>query len=75
MPGNEKNSGIVSNGSIGRRLLKVEEAAGYLGVSVDTLHKWVQKRSISHVKAGRALRFDLAALSRYIEQHTIEPID
>ena len=32
-------------------------------------------REIPHVKAGRALRFDLVALKRYIEQHTIETID
>ena len=63
------------NEPIGRRLLKVEDAAAYLGLSVETLHKWVQERAISHVKAGRALRFDKRALEHYIEQHTIEPID
>ena len=66
---------MVSNGSIGRRLLNVGEAAQYLGVSVDTLHKWVQLRAIPHVKAGRALRFDLVALNRYIDEHTIGTID
>jgi len=75
MQGHEKNDEIVSNGNIGRRLLKVEDAAEFLGLSVDTLHKWVQERSISHVKAGRALRFDVKALERYIEQHTIKPIE
>jgi hypothetical protein len=40
-----------------------------------TLHKWVQIRAIPHVKAGRALRFDLAALNRYIDEHTIGTID
>ena len=71
----EKLEGMVSNGSIGRRLLNVREAAQYLGVSVDTLHKWVQLRAIPHVKAGRALRFDLVALNRYIDEHTIGTID
>ncbi len=71
----DRSSSIVSNGSIGRRLLNVEEAAQYLGLSVDTLHKWVQLRAIPHVKAGRALRFDLAALNRYIDEHTIGTID
>jgi excisionase family DNA binding protein len=71
----EKLEGIVSNGIIGRRLLNVGEAAQYLGVSVDTLHKWVQLRAIPHVKAGRALRFDLVALNRYIDEHTIGTID
>ena len=71
----EKLEAIVSNGTIGRRLLNVGEAAQYLGVSVDTLHKWVQLRAIPHVKAGRALRFDLVALNRYIDEHTIGTID
>jgi excisionase family DNA binding protein len=66
---------VVSHGVIGRRLLNVGEAAQYLGVSVDTLHKWVQLRAIPHVKAGRALRFDLVALNRYIDEHTIGTID
>jgi excisionase family DNA binding protein len=70
-----KHTEIVSNGTIGRRLLNVGEAAQYLGVSVDTLHKWVQLRAIPHVKAGRALRFDLVALNRYIDEHTIGTID
>ena len=71
----EKLGPMVSNGQIGRRLLNVGEAAQYLGVSVDTLHKWVQLRAIPHVKAGRALRFDLVALNRYIDEHTIGTID
>jgi excisionase family DNA binding protein len=71
----EKLGAIVSNGTIGRRLLNVGEAAQYLGVSVDTLHKWVQLRAIPHVKAGRAMRFDLVALNRYIDEHTIGTID
>lgn len=73
--GPDRSGSIVSNGTIGRRLLNVEEAAQYLGLSVDTLHKWVQLRAIPHVKAGRALRFDLAALNRYIDEHTIGTID
>jgi excisionase family DNA binding protein len=73
--GSEKIGAMVSNGSIGRRLLNVGEAAQYLDVSVDTLHKWVQLRQIPHVKAGRALRFDLVALNRYIDEHTIGTID
>jgi len=70
-----KSEPIVSNGNIGRRLLNVGEAAQYLGLSVDALHKWVQLRAIPHVKAGRALRFDLVALNRYIDEHTIGTID
>lgn len=59
----------------GRRLLKVGDAAEYLSLSVDYLHKLVQERSIPHVKVGRALRFDKVALGRYIERHAVKTID
>ena len=64
-----------SNGLIGRRLLNVREAALYLGLEVDTVYKKSRLREVPYVKVGRALRFDVKALERYIEQHTIETID
>ena len=66
---------LVSNGFIGRRLLNVREAAQYLGLEVDTIYKKSRLREVPCVKVGRALRFDVVALERYIEQHTIETID
>jgi excisionase family DNA binding protein len=66
---------MVSNGVIGRRLLNVREAAQYLGLEVDTVYKKSRLREVPCVKVGRALRFDVKALERYIEQHTIETID
>jgi excisionase family DNA binding protein len=66
---------VVLNGLIGRRLLNVREAAQYLGLEVDTVYKKARLREVPCVKVGRALRFDLEALGRFIEQHTIETID
>ena len=66
---------IVSNGNIGRRLLNVREAAQYLDLEVDTVYKKSRLREVPCVKVGRALKFDVEALDRYIEQHTIETID
>ncbi len=66
---------MVLNGIIGRRLLNVREAAEYLGLEVDTLYKKARLREVPCVKVGRALRFDVEALGRFIEQHTIETID
>jgi len=60
---------------IGRRLLNVREAAQYLGLEVDTVYKKARLREVPFVKVGRALRFDVKALERFIEQHTIETID
>jgi len=66
---------VVLNELIGRRLLNVREAAQYLGLEVDTVYKKSRLREVPCVKVGRALRFDVRALERYIEQHTIETID
>jgi excisionase family DNA binding protein len=66
---------MVSNKEVGKRLLKVEEAARYLGLEVDTVYKKARLRELPSVKVGRALRFDVEALERFIEQHTIETID
>ena len=66
---------MLLNGGIGRRLLNVREAALYLGLEVDTIYKKARVRELPCVKVGRALRFDVEALDRFIEEHTIEPID
>lgn len=66
---------VVLDIPIGRRLLNVREAAQYLGLEVDTVYKKSRLREVPCVKVGRALRFDVKALERFIEQHTIETID
>jgi len=68
-------NGMMSNGVVGKRLLNVEEAAEYLGLKADTVYKKARLRELPYVKVGRALRFDVKALERYVEQHTIETID
>ncbi len=55
------------------RLVTVQQASQYLGVSVSTLYGWVWQRRISFVKVGRALRFDLADLDRFIEANRTRP--
>ena len=47
----------------------------YLGLKVDTVYKKARLRELPCVKVGRALRFDVKALERFVEQHTIETID
>jgi excisionase family DNA binding protein len=68
-------SRTLSNGEIGRRLLKVGEAARFLGLTVDTVYKKARLREVPSVKVGRALRFDIRALERFVEQHTFRTID
>ena len=68
-------SGLVLNEGVGKRLLNVRETAQYLGLQVDTVYRKARLRELPSVKVGRALRFDVLALQRYVEQHTIETID
>ena len=65
----------VDYGHVNKRLLNVREAARYLGLDEDTVYRKARLRELPSVKVGRALRFDVVALGRYIEQHTIETID
>ena len=65
---------MSSNGVVGKRLLNVQEAAEYLGLEIGTVYKKSRLRELPSVKVGRALRFDVVALQRFIEEHTIETI-
>ena len=69
------DSPLGSNGGVGKRLLTPEEVAAYLGLKVDTVYKKARLRELPSVKVGRALRFDVVALDRYIEQHTIKNLE
>ena len=71
----KKSVEMDSNSPIGRRLLNVREAALYLGLEVDTVYKKSRLREVPCVKVGRALRFDVKALERYIDRHTVGTID
>ena len=71
----KKPGELVLNGGVGKRLLTAEEAAGYLGLKVDTVYRKARHRELPSVKVGRALRFDVKALERFVEQHTIETIE
>jgi excisionase family DNA binding protein len=46
-----------------------------LGLKADTVYKKARLRELPSVKVGRALRFDIEALRRFVEQHTIETIN
>ena len=70
-----RDPGFGSNGTVGRRLLTPKEAGAYLGLKVDTVYKKARLRELHSVKVGRSLRFDVVALDRYVEQHTIETLE
>ena len=71
----DSDSQMRSNKLVGKRLLNVAEAAAYLGLQIDTVYKKARLRELPSVKVGRSLRFDVEALVRFIEEHSIETID
>jgi excisionase family DNA binding protein len=56
-----------------KRLLTVQEAAQLLAVSVSTLYGWVWQRRIPFIKIGRAVRFEVADLEKFIQGNRIPP--
>ncbi len=52
--------------------LTVKEAARYLGVSIQTVYLWVERKQIPHLRVmGRSIRFlpsDLAAFRAHCRQ-------
>jgi len=55
------------------QLVNVSEAAQFLAVSPSTLYGWVWQRRISFIKVGRAVRFDMADLERFVAENRIRP--
>ncbi|PKN01901.1 MAG: DNA-binding protein [Elusimicrobia bacterium HGW-Elusimicrobia-1] len=54
-----------------RKLLKVAEAAEYLGTTEGTLYVWVCRKRIPHIKMGRKLMFDVSDLEKWIASQKI----
>lgn len=64
-------------GFTGKRLLKVEEAAVYLGLSARTLYNRCAPKAMSPFpvkpkRVGKALRFDLRDLDAYIDSLSLD---
>ena len=59
---------------ISRRLISIQEASEYTGLSVHTLYKMVSLRRIPFVKMGRLTKFDVGLLDAWIKQHTVMPM-
>jgi excisionase family DNA binding protein len=64
--------GITAQITRRTELLNVTEAARFLAVSPSTLYGWVWQRRIPFVKVGRAVRFDMTDLERFVSQNRIE---
>jgi excisionase family DNA binding protein len=53
-------------------LLTVQDAARYLAVSKSTLYGWVWQKRIAFVKVGRALRFELPELQKFVQANRFQ---
>ena len=56
------------------RLIGVQEAARYIGISFTTLYKGVSQRKIPYIKMGKLVKFDPIKLDEWIKQQTVMPM-
>ena len=60
--------------TIGRRLISIDEASLYTGLSIHTLYTMVSQRRIPYIKLGRLTKFDMDMLDAWIKQNTVMPM-
>ena len=58
-----------------KRLLTINEASEYLGISANTLYSWVSQKKIDYVKIGRLTKFDLKVIDKFIENNSVEAVN
>ena len=56
-----------------RRLLSVQQAAAYLGISPKTVYAWIEAEHMPYVALGRRRMLDTRQLDRFIRQNTVTP--
>ena len=54
------------------KLLTIDEASEYLGISKLTLYGWVSARKLNFIKVGRLVKFKREHLDSWIDQHTVK---
>src|SRR5438132_13317218 len=54
------------------KLLTMDEASEYLGISKLTLYGWVSARKLGFVKIGRLVKFKQEDLDQWIDRHTVK---
>jgi excisionase family DNA binding protein len=59
----------LGRASSGKRILTLDEASEYCGLSVDSFKKKVVRDRIRRVRLDKRWRFDIADLDAWIESH------
>lgn len=57
-----------------RRLIPIQQAAEYTGLSRHTLYAMVSQRRVPYVKVGRLVKFDVELLDKWIDKSTVMPM-
>ena len=57
-----------------RKLIGIQEAADYLGISKNTLYGWVNMKKIPYYKISRLLKFTLDDLNEWVTEQKVEAI-
>ena len=50
------------------RWYSLEEIAEHLGVSQDTIHRWIRTKNMPAHKVGRLWKFDIAEVNNWVRQ-------
>ena len=58
-----------------RQLINADELSQMLGIRRDSVYRFVAQRRLPFVKIGRALRFDLEEISKFIKEKSIAAKD
>jgi len=56
--------------AVEERWVDVVEAARHLGVTKDTIYRWIDARGFPAHRAGRLLRFKLSEIDDWVRQST-----
>jgi excisionase family DNA binding protein len=54
-----------------RRLITAKEASQYLSLSTDTVYRLASLKKLPYLKIGGRILFDIKALDRWVEKHTV----
>jgi len=68
-------SNAVSAQKSVKKYIGVQDLAGYLTVSVNTIRSWVWQKQIPHFKVGRLVRFEMQEIDKWLEDRKVKMID
>jgi excisionase family DNA binding protein len=57
-----------------KRFLGISEFSELMGISKNTAYSWVHQRKIPFIKVGRLVKFDMKAMEKWLEEHTVKSI-